>query len=99
MNVKYFISKNLKEKNITLIFSSGTELTFVKENIDSDFKYDDTFIELIEKDTNYNHLINLDSVIAVRVIDQLVAYQCSQHKSHEEISTYLPHVHCLSLLW
>ncbi|HEM3471313.1 hypothetical protein [Streptococcus suis] len=69
MNVKYFISKNLKEKNITLIFSSGTELTFVKENIDSDFKYDDTFIELIEKDTNYNHLINLDSVIAVRVID------------------------------
>ncbi|HFI2437420.1 TPA: hypothetical protein ACGOYD_000816 [Streptococcus suis] len=69
MNVKYFISKNLKEKNITLIFSSGTELTFVKENIDSDFKYDDTFIELIEKDTNHNHLINLDSVIAVRVID------------------------------
>ncbi|CYU74887.1 TPA: hypothetical protein TXL48_002171 [Streptococcus suis] len=69
MNVKYFISANLKEKQVTLIFSSGTELTFVKENIDSNFKYDNSFIELIEKDTNYNHLINLDSVIAVRVID------------------------------
>ncbi|HFI0303242.1 hypothetical protein [Streptococcus iners] len=69
MNVKYFISANLKEKQVTLIFSSGTELTFVKENIDSNFKYDDSLIELIEKDTNYNHLINLDSVIAVRVID------------------------------
>ncbi|MGU7859872.1 hypothetical protein ACS6YO_01050 [Streptococcus suis] len=69
MNVKYFISANLKEKQVTLIFSSGTELTFVKENIDSNFKYDDSLIELIEKDTNYNHLINIDSVIAVRVID------------------------------
>lgn len=28
MNVKYFISANLKEKQVTLIFSSGTELTF-----------------------------------------------------------------------
>ncbi|HFR3586828.1 TPA: hypothetical protein ACHVCX_001231 [Streptococcus suis] len=69
MNVKYFISANLKEKQVTLIFSSGTELTFVKENIDSNFKYDNSLIELIEKDTNYNHLINIDSVIAVRVID------------------------------
>lgn len=49
MNVKYFISANLKEKQVTLIFSSGTELTFVKENIDSNFKYDNPFIELIEK--------------------------------------------------